>query len=168
MDLVKSSHIKHAIYASKIWNSVANVQDLSNKMYLYGNPRMFKNAVSDIGNIKKTSGQPYLMALVKPAIFKTNGTFAINIKWSAFNKFFIKKIIYSNPVVSIHKILADFKFLSNSNSNKNDLIKMVAGLYNSIKDGEMFLLKQHHIGVFPKTALLSFYEIYAQNQTKYW
>jgi hypothetical protein len=41
---------------------------------------MLKNTISDIRNIKETNDHPYLMALVNPAIFKTNKTFAIHIK----------------------------------------------------------------------------------------
>ena len=156
---IRSKYIKHEIYASKIHDSEANIQELSNVLYLNGNPINLAKAISDKRRIHSIGDTPHFLArvLLNLQPFSPSDSFVLNITWNQFNKFVINKVVHSSKHNTLRSVLLVYRQKAVSNISQNKILRMFKMLYDSIKDTEMFLLKQSHIASYPKTAKQSLF-----------
>ena len=180
VDLFRGSIVKYDFYASKTKNSVADLEDTSNILYMYGNPHGFREALENVRNIKTVGNQSFFFARLSQIYLiqtfkKTfeleyysmaydkqgaiSNTIVFSFKWNHFNHFLINRLMDSNKGVDLKSLYHEYSDSLNYSIGVNELMGNTKDFYDSVKDTEMFLLKTRSVYPFPKTSFGSFFKI---------
>ena len=158
-ELLKGDVSKQDFYASKMQNSAASVHDLTNTMYLYGNPDGLRNAISNKTNRKVIGNETFFMAMM----YISNGyrTTGLRFGWklNKFSNYILKRLLDSNKGIHLGDIYSGYSKLAAYNISDNSMIRLLDEFYEYVKDTEMFFLRKEYVQTFPKTALLNFIKI---------
>ena len=177
MEIMRCDIVKHGIFASKAKNSVAILTDPSTKIYMYGNPYGFKEALSSKKNRRIFGNQTFVFVLMSqmylnPTVIDSNimpynrdtgikGTDEVKfaLELNKFNIFLLNRLVDSNRGITLKTIYSEYRKESNFNISNYDLYKLVKDFYTSVKDTGMFLLRKKHVTLFPKTAFMHLFNI---------
>ena len=175
-EILQGSVIKQNIFASKIQNNAADVHDASNVFYIYGMPHGLRPAISNPKNYAIFEGTKYFIARMSRQLIaqtrvgsnmipyggvtgKEPVTFGF--KSNEFNHFLVDKLLQSNKGVKLEALYSEYRKTSNLSISNDELLRLTEDFYDSVKDTEMFLLKNQYITTFPKTAFLNLWEIHS-------
>ena len=173
LELLRGNVVKHEFYASKMKNSVADLLDTSNVFYLYGSPSGFRDALSNEENQVMIGNELYFRCLISRSSLKKTlldfkslphkaplGLHHISayFKWNTFNRFILNSLLTSNKGIVLDSVL---RKISINNSSNLQIIRLLKDFYDSVKDTEMFLLRKNSVGIFPKTAFNSYFQIHS-------
>ena len=172
MEILKGDAIKHSFYASKIRSCVASILDASNIIYLYGNPRGLRKAISNHMNRFVHGNATYFTSWIyrtniahSDTIFDGNAEhpesprYKLGWKMNGFNQFLLSKLFGSTKGIKLHKLYADYRKRFGNNINEQTLVGMMNEFHEYVKDTEMFLLKKEYVSPFPKTSSFTFIQI---------
>ena len=151
-ELLRGNVFKHDFYASKLRDSVADIQDASNLMYVYGNPYGLKGAMSRKNNRIVLENETFFSSsIVDIAKVKSNGPI-IKLGWklNGFNDLLVNKLLASNKEVKLQTVYKEYKDTLEYNISDQALHRLAKEFYEQVKDTDIFLLKKAHVGHFPK------------------
>ena len=172
-ELLDGHMITHSFYSSKIPNSVADIHDASNIIYLYGNPHGLRGAVSNQDNrairgnetffisrmystyINQLKSNSYSNVYEKHVQNNNNPFITFGWKLNGFNEFLVKQLLNSNKGSKIKNVCVEYKETLEKNIDCKALLSFSSEFYKSVKDTGMFLLKNEYIAPFPKTSFLN-------------
>ena len=164
-ELFSGDVIKHDFYASKVENSMANVHESSNFMYLYGNPLDLKSAISNEKNRKLHDNQMFFNAWKYDVYSHTTlmrdidlGNFPrsiVRLELNNFNRFLLNKLLHSENEIVLKDIFNSYSKYDktlNYTLSKRKIAILLHVFFTSVKDSQIFLLKKSSIKPFPKTS----------------
>ena len=172
-EIVKGDIIKQDFYASKIENSEADLFNPLNMIYIHGNPRDFRKAISNKKNIESFENQTLFAAKVTLINFDTekldsrtnripkdgNDFVYLTFESNNFNHLLVDKLSFSNRGVSLKHLLSEYRKTVNGSVVDGDFVNSIHDFYDSVKDTDMFLIRKRHVNPFPMSSFKSYYKI---------
>ena len=171
-EIMRGHVFKQDFYTSKIRNSVADIQDLSNLIYLYGNPIGLRGAISNKDNRMLNGNEKFFTAwMFRTNIQKLHTNSNSNVyqqqvsngprikfgwKLNRFNEFLVNQMIRSKKGVKLKSIFEQYRKTVDYNISDKALQRLSNEFYEYVKDTEMFLIKKEYVPLFPKTSFFSF------------
>ena len=173
-ELLQGRICQHSFYASKTKYNVADIHDQSNMLYIYGKPRGMRETIANKNNYKIFENKKYFKArMSERVIIQTQwnswmlpyddkeGKMSIEFGFKAnpFNQFLVDRLLDSNRGVKLKNVYSEYRKTLSFNISNDELHRLTDDFYNSVKDTEMFLLKDQSINPFPKTSFLTLWQI---------
>ena len=166
VEVLKGIFKMHVFYVSKLRHSLADINDSSNTLYLYGNPYGIGSVVSNVKNHIWRDNRSFFRARFYET-YESQSSLSFDIKrnraisrlslnqfgWelNKFNAFLVDKLVYYNKSISLSQLYSSYSTWSNTSITSDGVFKLVTNFYKHVKDTGMFLLRKNHIGTFPKT-----------------
>ena len=166
MEVFHGRSMMHSFYASTSKYCVADINDPLNRLYMYGNPHGFREAVSNKRNVRIIGNETIFLAWMSRinlriteinfkelpyAVPSTEGL-RFRFKWNNFNRFIVNRLLDSNQGISVKIVCSDYRKTLKYRISHREIFRQAVDFYDSVKDTEMFLLRKHYVGLFPKTA----------------
>ena len=171
-EIMRGHVFKQDFYTSKIQNSVADIQDVSNLMYLYGNPHGLRGAILNRKNRIVNGNETFFSAwMYRTNINQRHSNSSSNVyrqqvfngpkikfgwKLNTFNEFLVTQMLRSNKGVKLKTIHAEYRKTLEHDISDEALKRLSNDFYEYVKDTEMFLMKKEHVEPFPKTSFFNF------------
>ena len=171
-EVMSGNVYRQDFYTSKIRNTVADIRDSSNIIYLYGNPHGLGRAVSNETNRILNGNETFFSSWMYRTNIQQLHTNSIRnvyrqqiskgprikIGWklNRFNEFLVNQMIRSNKGVKLKTIYTEYRKTVEHNTSYETLKRLSNDFYGYVKDTEMFLMKKEHVFPFPKTSFLRF------------
>ena len=178
-EIIHADIIKHEIYLSKHKNAEASIHDPANLIYIYGAPRGFRQALSNQNNYQRIGNQTYFYSRMYEYFFNSASinstrylstirsspsydvTMIFRFPVNEYVMFLIDKLTESNKGTTLLDSFTSFTYSMNSTLTNTELFEVCKRFYYTAKDTGMFLLKKRRVGTFPKTHLLTSFQIYS-------
>ena len=169
IELLRGDVKKQDFYASKIRNSVADIRDETNVIYLYGNPQGLRGEISNKKNhlvhenntfftswMYRTNSQ-HLQSSFDNNVYQKHINSRIKFGWmlNRFNELLVNKMLLSKQGIKLKNVFTEYRKTLQYNISYNALSKLLYDFYENVKDTEMFLLKKQYVLPFPKTSFLN-------------
>ena len=173
MEVFHGRSMMHSFYASTSKYCVADINDPLNRLYMYGNPHGFREAVSNKRNVRIIGNETIFLAWMSRinlriteinfkelpyAVPSTEGL-RFRFKWNNFNRFIVNRLLDSNQGISVKIVCSEYRKTLNYSISTREVFRQAVDFYDSVKDTEMFLLRKHYVGLFPKTAFQTYFQI---------
>ena len=171
-EIIRSSIIKHEFYASKDRNSEASLSDPMNRIYVHGNPRGFRYALSNPKNRQTIRGKKMFLAKLSGTYLTPSkihfkqlksspSQYDVTFGWEInhYNTFMMLQLLESVHGISLKRIHQQYKRNTNSSLNYQQLFRLFEDFYFSIKNTGMILIRKYYVNLFPKTASVSLFDI---------
>lgn len=171
---LKGDMTMHSFYASKMKDSVSDVNDPSNVMYIYGNPHGLRSAIQNKRNLLTHGDKLYFTAWMYETNIPQNYSSISTIlnqnyigsnhnrlmwEWNDFIFFLLNRMLDTKKGVKLLDVFADYEKKFVSKGIQQDLQIVVTDFYESVKDSELFLMKKEYVNIFPKTAFRNCFQI---------
>ena len=146
--------------------------DLSNLMYLYGNPHGLRGAILNRKNRIVNGNETFFSAwMYRTNINQRHSNSSSNVyrqqvfngprikfgwKLNTFNEFLVTQMLRSNKGVKLKTIHAEYRKTLEHDISDEALKRLSNDFYEYVKDTEMFLMKREHVEPFPKTSFFNF------------
>jgi hypothetical protein len=165
-----------SFYASKTEKNIARIRNPSNVLYMYGAPHGFRESLRNANNFMLFGNETHFIAQMRKkyvipeetgfndARFANNrrkSNVVIRFKSNHFNHFLIDRLLSSKRGIKLKTLYSDYRKTSNSTVDNEELLRSTIDFYDSVKDTDLFLLRNKYIAPFPKTAFLHFWQIYS-------
>jgi len=173
-ELLRGEVIKQEFYASKTKSNVADVLNPSNILYISGAPLGLREAIYNKKNYVVFEKQKYFTCkmsfrfiIQKQFDFRMlpsdreKGKYPVMFafKFNSFNFFLVDRLLQSNKGVKLKTLYSEYKSTLNLSISNDELFRLTEDFYASVKDTEIFLLRNQYIAPFPKTAHLTYWQI---------
>ena len=172
-EILKGTLIKHDIFASKIKDSEANLFDSSSLLYTHGNPLNLRKSFMNKDNIVPFENQTTFSVKVRliqrnlensditGRHYQDNGNDVIPLQFHSndYSHFLIQELSYSNKGVNLKDVWSVYRKTVNSSVTNDELNRLTQEFYDSVRDTDMFLVRQKHVKPFPMSCFKSYYEV---------
>jgi hypothetical protein len=175
-EMLLGKSVQQSFYAAKIQNNIARILNPSNVLYMYGIPHGFKESLTNERNFMLFGNETYFIAQMREKFVlpeltgfkhapntynRGKSRVVLCFKSSNFNHFLIDRLSSSKRGIKLKTLYSDYRKTSNSTISNDELLRSTIDFYNSVKDTDLFLLRNKYIAPFPKTAFLNFWQIYS-------
>ena len=171
-ELLRGHVFKQDFYASKIRNSVADIHDNKNVIYLYGNPLGLRGEVSNKKNYIVHGNNTFFRSwmyrtnsrqlhtnfdsnLYHKHIESNSSRIKFGWKLNGFNEFLVNRMLLSNKGIKLKSICTEYRKTLQYNISDLALLRLLNEFYENVKDTDMFLLKKEYVAIFPKTSFFN-------------
>ena len=174
-EIIQGQVIKHSFYASKTNDNIADIHDSSNVIYINGVVQGLREAIDKKSNYKKYGSHTFFRSKLSrreiiqhPSDFRTStyddnpstiDDVTFSFESNDFTKFLVRRLFRFNGGVRLNNLFSDFKKALNSTLNEKELQILLDDFHESVKDSEVFLMKNYRILPFPKTNSLHFFKV---------
>ena len=175
-ELLKGFIKKQDFFASKIDNSEADLFGSSNVLYIFGNPRNLRKALSNSKNIETSVNQTMFRAKVtlmnvhlerldskilsENLPYDNNVFLELTFPYNNFSHFLVNKLSFLNRGVILKDVVSEYRKSLNIKDDDNDMTNFTQEFYNHVKDTEMFMIRKKHVTPFPMTSFKTVYHIH--------
>ena len=173
-EILKGTTIMHEIFASKIEDSEANVFDSSSLLYTHGNPLNLRKSLANKANI--VSFDNHKTFSVKVTLIERNlenssmklirnyqdhGKEIISLSFpsNVYSHFLIHQLAHLNKGVILHEVWSDYRKKVNGSVSDDELLRLTREFYDSVKDTDMFLVRNRLVKPFPMSRFRSYYKV---------
>ena len=93
--------------------------------------------------------------------YQDNGKDVIPLQFHSndYSHFLTQELSYSNKGVNLEDVWSLYRKTVNSTVSDEELTTLTQEFYDSVRDTDMFLVKQKHVKPFPKSCFKSYYEV---------
>ena len=173
-EILKGKLERHDFFASKIEDSEANLFDSSSLLYTHGNPLNLRKSLTNKANIVSFDNQTTFIVKVtlnhrnqenSDIELMTNSQdhkkdfIPLSFHSNDYSRFLIHQLSYLNKGVILKDVWSDYRKTVDSTASDDELARLTTEFYHSVKDTDMFLLRQTHVKPFPVSCFRSYYEI---------